>query len=461
MRKAAFWTLPSLLSLLLYWPGLTAWFQKDDFAWLGLRRLLDRNEHDLWWVLFAPLAQGTVRTLSERVFFLSFYSLFELHALPYRLLVFATEAATLALLCLVCMRLTRSRAAGFWAAVLWTVNSTVAFVMSWTAIYYELLCSFVFLLAFLLLLKYIETGERRFYVGQWIVFLLGFGVLELNVVYPALALAYGLCCARGAIRQILPLFIPSAIYTVLHTLAAPFAASGPYKMYWNLSVFSTFWTYWKIALGPNRLIYLGIYPSALRSLLTIALMAGIFGFLAWKLWRRQWLAAFFAAWFVIVLAPLLPLRDHISDYYLTVPLLGPAMLAGWAAVSGWRAGMFARTASVALVAAYLCVAIPVARVNAVSFADRSHRIETVLRSIVQANQKTPGRTIVLKGLDFDMFWSAIVHRPLRLYGIDDVYVLGSNQPAIAPRPQPPDIQQFFINDADAQAALLLDLSEFK
>src|SRR5438105_10667817 len=111
-RAAAYWAVPPLICLVLYWPGLMAWFQKDDFAWLGLRDLV-HSWHDLWWALFAPLSQGTIRTLSERVFFMSFSTLFGLHALPFRIWVFITGVATLTILNVVCTKLTGSRAAGF------------------------------------------------------------------------------------------------------------------------------------------------------------------------------------------------------------------------------------------------------------------------------------------------------------------------------------------------------------
>src|SRR5713226_8212432 len=269
LRRAstlAFWTTPPLLALLLYWPGLTAWFQQDDFAWLGLRDLA-KGQRGFGWALFAPLSQGTIRTLSERVFFMSFSAVFALHPLPYRCLAFLTFAASLALLISVCSKLTGSRAAGFGAAILWTANSAVAIPLSWTSVYYEILCSFVFLLNFWLLLRYAETGQRRFYIAQCITFVLGFGVLELNVVYPALAAVWALCCARHLLRKIVPLFLISAAYAVLHFALAPLPASGPYKLHLDSGIFSTLFTYWKWALGPSKLILFKIQPSFFRSAL--------------------------------------------------------------------------------------------------------------------------------------------------------------------------------------------------
>ena len=78
------WTLSILLPILLYWRGLTVWFQREDFALLSLRGIL-ASGHNLAGILFAPVAQGTIRTLSERVFYLSFSTLFGLNALPYRI----------------------------------------------------------------------------------------------------------------------------------------------------------------------------------------------------------------------------------------------------------------------------------------------------------------------------------------------------------------------------------------
>jgi hypothetical protein len=81
--SAAWWLLPSLLCLALYWRGFTAWFRADDFAWLGAG-IYVRNFHDLLVALFAPQAQGTIRPLSERAFFMAGFSLFGLDALPFR-----------------------------------------------------------------------------------------------------------------------------------------------------------------------------------------------------------------------------------------------------------------------------------------------------------------------------------------------------------------------------------------
>jgi len=450
--SAGYWGAPLLLALVLYWPALASWFQKDDFVWLRLRSLV-HSWHDLWWVLFTPFAQGTIRILSERLFFLSFFSLFGLHAAPYHFWSFLIFAAIIPLLASVCGRVTGSRAAGFWAAILWTVSCGVAVTISWIAISNELLCAFFLLMSLWLLIRYIDTGQKRFYIAQCAVFVLGFGVLELNVVYPALAAAYALCCARHVLLKMAPLFAVSATYSVAHLVAAPLPTSGPYKMYWDAGAASTLWTYWKWAMGPRQLIFLGIQPSLFRSSLTVLLTLGLAAFLIWKLRRGQWAAVFFPAWFLIVLAPLLPLHDHMDLAYLTVPAVGLAMWGGWALVSSWSANRLARYVGILLLVIYLCVAIPVARVITFSFYDRSQKIRRLVLGVVDLSRTQPEKLVFLRGVGPDLFWSAVYDRPFRLFGIRDPYLVPEDAPNIPPDAQMENIHEFFAEPLEEKNAL--------
>lgn len=449
----AYWIVPSLVTVILYWPGLTAWFQKDDLIWLGLHQSV-HSWRDLLWALFTPFAQGTIRTLSERIFFLSFFSIFEMDALPYRCLAFSTHIANLLLIAVVCGKITCSRAAGFWAAVIYTVNSSLAVPLSWTAIYYEILCSFCFLLNLWLLIRYAESGLRRYYIYHWICFVLGFGVLELNVVYPAIAAAYALCFAPRLLRKVLPMFLCSAAYTIVHFLVAPGQSSGPYKMFWDLSVFKTLWTYWLMALGPARLSIIGIFPSFWRSAATVLLIVGLIGFLLCKIRRRQWAVVFFAAWFLIVLAPLLPLRNHISEYYLTVPLVGLAMWGGWAVAEGLRAGIALRVFAGAMLTIYLSVSVLLSLAITRSFHERSLRIESLVMGVMKHHRRHMDKAIVLRNVDAEMFRSAIYFAPFRIFGVVETYLVpGPNAELLSGR-EYEATKDIFLDDAKMRALLV-------
>ncbi len=166
LASAAFWLIPPLLCLALYWRGFTAWFRADDFAWLGTG-LYIQNFHDFLIAIFAPMAQGTIRPLSERAFFMAGFSLFGLDALPFKIVIFATQFANLALVASIGERLSGLRWAGFFAAVFWVLNGAGIEPLGWSCVYNQVLCGFFLLLAFHFLLRYEETGERRYYWFQW------------------------------------------------------------------------------------------------------------------------------------------------------------------------------------------------------------------------------------------------------------------------------------------------------
>src|SRR2546422_5789280 len=76
-RDLLYWILPPFLCLLVFYRGLFCWFQQDDFSWL---RLEMHSFRDFWRLLVEPQAQGTIRPLSERFFFIAFRRLFDLNA---------------------------------------------------------------------------------------------------------------------------------------------------------------------------------------------------------------------------------------------------------------------------------------------------------------------------------------------------------------------------------------------
>ena len=423
--EAAYWILPPLLCFAVYWPGLLAWFQADDFAWLALR-LEVHDWHSLLHALFTPMAQGTIRPWSERGYFLVFESLFGWNALPYRLCVFLTQCASLTLLAAVTRRLTSSSSAGFWAAVLWVLNSSLISSMVWSSAYNQVMCGFFLLGAFWFLLRYIETGRRSDYLWQWIVFLLGFGALEVNVVYPALAAIYTFLLARKHFAATLPLFIPSIIFTGIDRMAAGSAASGAYVLHFDRALPATLATYCRWAFVSDYL------PNSaygqMETVIFVCLVLVLLAFAITRTLRRDWLPAFCLAWFVVILAPVLPLRDHISPYYLTLPSIGLAILGAYAFVRAWQQQTALKLVAIAALAAY---AIPMLRFDHFAarwLSNRSLAVERLVLGVARAHQLHPNKTIVLDGVDSNMFWAGLFHHPFRLFGIHDVYLTpGSEQ----------------------------------
>jgi len=454
LLRKAYWLIPFLFCLVLYWPGLWVWFTQDDFMWLGLVSRIHTGS-SLWQVLFEPTQQGTLRPLSEHAFFLAFHELFGLDAFPYRLCAFLTQMANLALVAAVTWKLTRSEHAAFWAPVFWTANSALAMAMTWTSSYNQILCSFFLLAAFLAFLRSTETGSRRWEVLQWAAFLLGFGALETNLVYPVFPLLYAACRARRYLLRTLPLFLPSVAFIFLHLSIAPRAASGPYAMHFDLSIFRTLWRYWQWAFGAMPFPEL-VSSAALGQLTTAGILLftiALLGFAGWKLHQRDCLPGALLAWFLALLAPVLPLRDHFSDYYLMLPVMPLAMLGAWAFASAWRARRLWKTAAILLAALYLATSGYTTWCSVTWRYQRSREVRTMVLGVVRAHELHPDKTILLDGVTSDQFWGALRDWPFRSLGIREVYLTPDSDSRIKKHPELARVSEFVMPRETTLSAL--------
>jgi hypothetical protein len=412
------WLIPPLLCLILYKRGLAAWFQADDFAWLGLR-LQVHDGPSLLHALFAPMAQGTIRPWSERAFFLILESIFGVNALPFRICVFLTQGANLTLLAAITRHLTSSRTAGLCAAILWLVSNAQSLPMVWTSAYNQILCGFFLMSAFWFLLRYIETGQRRYYLWQWVVFLLGFGVLEINVVYPALAALYTFLCARTFFRTTLPLFLPSALFTFVDRMVAPAQYAGPYAFHVDGSIPVTLLSYCELAFVPSQINHLKGGPGAVLACL---FGAALVGFTVIRVRQKDWLPLFCLGWFFVVLAPVLPLRDHISTYYLVLPALGLAILAGYALASAQHGGHAWKIVGLILTAVYVVIMVHADRIEVNWWHDRSIAMQRMVLGVARAHQLHPAQIILLDGVDAQLFRAGVYHHPFSVVGVPNVYL---------------------------------------
>ena len=444
--RAMWWVFPSFLCLLIYYPGLLAWFQADDFVWLGQwRRIADGGS--LWTELLAPSVHGTWRPLSERAYFLVLSRWFPEEALPFRMVAFATQFLNLALLAWLVRRLSGSAAMGFLAALLWLVNPNLGTVMSWSSAYMQALCGFCLLAGFHFYLNWVETGRRRWYGLQWLVFLTGFLVMETTVVYPALIAVHALLFHRRRLLAIAPMFAASAAFAILHILLAPKQAQGVYSMHFDGWILVTLARYVRLAVSPS---WTG--PHRLRewawnlpfvALVSLALLASLW----WGVRKRQWQVLVFAAWFLFPLAPVLPLRDHVTHYYLTLPAIGLAMLGAWGLVEAWRSHPVMRWSAAAIAAVFAAGSANDARAWSRWYYQNSVACREIIACASAGRKAFPNKMIFLNGLSDDNFWRTFVDHGFQAFRIDGVYPTPEVQGAVIRRPDYPDIDGFFC-DAD-------------
>jgi hypothetical protein len=436
LRRMAVFLIAPAVCLALFWRAPFIWFLNDDFGWLGIP-LEVHNLRDLLHVLFVPRGPGHIRVLSERLYFLTFSSVFHMNALPFRICALATWFANLTLAALVGERLIGSRAAGVLAAVLWTAHGAVVLPLVWASAYNQVLCGLCILLAFYARLRWLESGRRGWMITEWTAYLLGFGALELIVMYPCVAALYALCRAPKRWLSTLPLFVPAAVFGAIHFFLIPKTPGQYYSMTIDARLPATVFQYVKLAIAPV-LIAAAVGPWRLLGLISAPLVCvALLAFAGWRARRRDFTPLFCLGWFVLLLAPVLPLPEHVSSYYLTIPVLGLAWLGGQAIVSVWPAtgvgGALARTAAVALVTVSLVGSIHEIALKTRWDDERSNRLRLVVQAVDDAAHKHPGTTVLLSGVDGQLFGSGLQDNPFRLYGVEHVYLAPGEERRIQSR----------------------------
>ncbi len=408
-RLLLIWLLPPAVFFAVYWLGLWVWFHTDDFTLLWLAQL---PPGEFWPRLLEPRAQGTFRPLSERLFFYLFYGWFGLDAFPYRLLVFGTQVVNLWLLSSIVRKISASAAVGVLAACFWAMHHGLATTMSWSSAYNQALSALFILAAFRVFLAFSESGRFSLYALQWLLFLVGFGALENIVVYPALVLVWAVLYRRDRVRWVLPMFLGSALLTWIQFSAPKTTDSDLYALHFDpLTVASTLAHYLRSALGARGAVWIAMVVGGVVAIGSIveARRGRPLGLLGW-------------GWFVVALAPFLPLAGHLSDYYLFLPAAGLAIIAAALTKTAWEANPLARVAAVGALAAWLypCAtyAADIVRFNY----ERSIRARNLVGGLAYARRAHPNKTLLLTGIDEGFFYSSIYHDALHIAGLFDVYL---------------------------------------
>ena len=245
------------------------------------------------------------------------------------------------------------------------------------------------------------------------------------------------------------MFAVSALYTLVHTLAAPAQKSGDYAMHFTGAMFRTLAKYWTWSIGPAFAYTPIVLP---KWVLPLGIGIVSIAVLAFAVWRVRPAALFCLAWYVIVLAPVLPLRDHMTEYYVFLPVIGLCWLGGWAAVAAWNAGTLARFAAIAVAAIYAFMNVP----TLLNVAEWNHtvtmRARTLVEGVAGIHERNPTKSILLEGVDTDLFWNAILDRPFRLFGLDHIYLAPGSEKRIDPHPDLGNVADFILPaDVVAQA----------
>lgn len=397
--------LPVLLIAIFYTPSLRFAYRLDDLAWLSLRNTL-MHGRSLWWALFSPQAQGTIRPLGERTWFLLAASLFGLNPVPFHLLALFTQIVNVCLLIVAGRRLFGSLTPAAIAATLWIINDSLVEPMVWASAFNEVLYMFWFLLAFIAFFRWMDSGKSLWLAVHLLAIVLGLGTLELMVTFPVVVAAYVALFAPKCWKMILPSAVLAVAFVAAHLAVVRIPQSGPYRLIFGWGMVGELIRYWEAVLGPAEFGHIYQISPMLTRFGTILMSTAVAWWLTHTIRRRQWICLFGLLWFIICLAPTLPLRRHFTGYYAFVPLVGLAWLAADALVRirSWPG----KSIALVCIGLYVLCEIPCTRFVRNWHAEQSRDVERreaqLARAVEDVRRTQPGGAIFLYRLDTEQFW---------------------------------------------------------
>lgn len=434
LKHWAAFLFPALVSLYLYRRSFRIWFLNDDFAWLGLR-LGIHAPSDLWAALFAPMAQGTVRTLSERLFFLAFEQNFGLESLPMRLFAFATFAVAQVLLVVLVRRLTGSLSTGMLASILWSLNFGTTVAMSWLSSYNQVLVAALFLGATTAFIHSIDTSSGKWRAVAWACYVAGFGALETIVVLPAVLLVWALWFERKAVRAVLPMFVPAIAFSLAHLYLIPKDRTATaYKMHFDASLIESIGIYWNWLLASVRLLDFNPEFAWMVTVSTWVLSPALIAFVIWRTMRKDWLPLFSLVLTAALIAPMLPLRDHRTDYYLGSASMGFAILL---ALVPLRIPKPAAVGAIALLSIYIVPSFILQQATFEWYLERTAPLRPLMRGLTHAATIHPGKLLVVDGVTDAVYYSSFSDDAMRLIPGAEVRLAPGSGPKGNPFELPP------------------------
>ena len=233
------------------------------------------------------------------------------------------------------------------------------------------------------------------------------------------------------------LWVPSLAFTALHLLVIPKDPTPAYKMTFGVwGMLSNLGRYAFKAVGPTDLLqFTDQQPGPLGWWVSVVTAILLASFLAMRFYKRDWMPLMGVAWFVFLLGPVLPLLNHFSDYYATIASFGLAMLTGWAFQSAFNNGSISRV--VAAAAASVFVWCEVSQVDLMERWYRTHsgEMHVLLQGIDEIAKQRPVKTLLLGGIDDELFVSGMLDNPFRLYGIQHAYLLPGSEKLIRSVPR--------------------------
>ena len=395
----ASWLVAASAIALLFSISLRTEFLQDDFGWLNLGTRFDAGE-SLWKLLFAPMAQGTVRTLSERIPFLVSATLAGLDSVPLR----AFHVALSALNLWIWYRWLRLKnvAAALSALVLtiWYLNASLVKAHIWTSALNQTFQSLMIGVCLLL-------GARKSRLTLPVL-VASFFVHELCIFIPVyLVASEGRSIVKTSLwRASVAL---SVVFVVLSRVASSNIATVTYRIVVSPASFATSLKAYSVIAWP--------YGSAalVAALLLIAGCIAIGRNLILPHYRLP-----LAFMLPLVLYCCLP--NIQNGYYLMIPLLGISLSLGLLLRDLGRHNTLLANGGILACLLLLGLESRTCFPMLQDFQEQTNDFSGIIGRVLVEAKRDKTAPVIVSGLGRRGYFSGWSDDPLRLFGLDNVYL---------------------------------------
>ncbi len=339
-----------LVVLILYYPVLSTYFSNDDFFHFKVSitdgslgsfiRLFGFYPFDVREIAF-------YRPVFREVLYNSFYHLFNLNALPFRIFQFAIHFINIYLVFKLIYKIYKNKIVSFFSAFFFGISAANVASFYYLAGGVQAQGATMFILLTLILFD-------KYKILSFITFLIAISSHEQAAIIPVLLVGLVLIKNkfRDSLKEIIklwPYFLVVGIYMFLNLKVIGYSSGETqYHLIFNLkTIINSLVWYASWALGvpetlidfvgpglklnPTLMRYWGNYFVIIFSTLAISILLISINLLHLFLHSKEVLKDkrlwFFVIWFPLILLPVLFLPQHKSTYYLY-----PALPAFWAAI---------------------------------------------------------------------------------------------------------------------------------
>ncbi|HEX5130859.1 MAG TPA: hypothetical protein VFX92_00080 [Candidatus Krumholzibacteria bacterium] len=314
-----------LLTLACFWPLVHFYFAQDDFVFL------ERASHGFGEAMggFFGAHPGQFRPLTKGLYFVLTWPLFGLHALPFHVVSILLHAGNAILVGVLLRRMGISSAVSRLVAALFALNVGYLEAVAWVSCVQQLIGTGFMLLALIFGIDALEGRRTRSRAMSSIALLLALASYEQTLATPVVlagwyAMRHGVRASIDAMRRRLweqPAILLLYLLFTLGVRGVP--DSGPYVMSVGPHVLDNLRTYAGLVYAlwlmyPAYGLPAGFTPSH-------ALLIGVAGYLLVR--RRVAEVAFGLGTFLVLIAPVLFVRDHTHSFHVYVAAIGIWFLA--------------------------------------------------------------------------------------------------------------------------------------